>query len=45
MNFSQYKDFNDFCAKNNFTYREGIESLDQVLEKKISKIKTELQGG
>ncbi len=32
--FTQYKDFDDYCVKNKFTYREGIESLDQALESK-----------
>lgn len=34
MDFTRYKDFDEFCTKNNFTYREGIEALDQALETK-----------
>jgi len=39
--FSQYTNFDDFCTKNNFNYREGIENLDDaiaVLEKEDEKI-------
>ena len=30
--FSKYKDFEDFCNKNNFTPIEGLKVLDQQLE-------------
>ena len=34
MRFADYKDFNDFIAKNNFTIDEGLESLDNELKKR-----------
>jgi hypothetical protein len=34
MDFFQYKDFNDFIIKNNFTVDQGLEFLDKELEKR-----------
>ena len=33
MNYEEYVDFDDFCSKNNFTPKEGIEHLEKELEK------------
>ena len=33
MRFGEYIDFDHFCIKNNFSYREGIEYLDNALKK------------
>ena len=39
MNFFDYKDFNDFCTKNNFSTDEGLEFLDRELQMR-GKVKT-----
>jgi len=34
MNWLQYKDFNDFCSKNNLSYKEANQIFDKELRKR-----------
>lgn len=34
MRFSDYKDFKDFCIKNNFTVAQGLQYLIDEYEKR-----------
>jgi len=43
VKFSKYRDFDDFCLKNNFTPIEGLAVLDKEFEKRTrAKTKKEL---